>query len=30
MAKQAKSVQIRRKVPKYVANVRQWRTPAGV
>ena len=29
MPKQAKSVQMRRKVPKYVANVWQWRTPAG-
>ena len=29
MPKQAKSVQICHKVPKYVANVWQWRTPAG-
>lgn len=29
MPKQAKSVQMRHKVPKYVANVWQWRTPAG-
>lgn len=28
MPKQAKSVQMRRKVPKYVAIVWQWRTPA--
>ena len=29
MPKLAKNVQIRRKVSKYVASVRQWRTPAG-
>lgn len=29
MPKQAKSVQMRHKAPKYVANVWQWRTPAG-
>ena len=29
MPKQAKSVQIRCKVPKYVANAWRWRTPAG-
>ena len=29
MPKQSKSVQMRHKVSKYVANVWQWRTPAG-
>lgn len=29
MPKQAKSAQIRHKVPKYVVNVWRWRTPAG-
>ena len=29
MPKQAKSVQIRHKVSKYVTNVWRWRTPTG-